>query len=61
MIISDLTFGDNNGIKCETNMPELVQIQSANIGVLKSLLSGTDSDEWLLDAEHNVLKKLTNG
>jgi hypothetical protein len=61
MIINDLTFGDNNGIKVVTEMQALLQIQSAHINVIKSMLAGTDSDEWLLEANNNVLKNITNG
>lgn len=61
MTLEDLTLGDNNGIKIVTEMPALIQVQSANISVLKGMLSGTDSDEWLLKANNNLLKKFKNG
>ena len=61
MTLEDLTLGDNNGIKIVTEMSALIQVQSANISVLKGMLAGTDSDEWLLKANNNLLKKFKNG
>jgi len=61
MTLEDLTLGDNNGIKVVTEMQALLQIQSAHINVIKSMLAGTDSDEWLLKANNNLLKKFKNG
>jgi hypothetical protein len=63
MIIEDLTLTQDNAEVGDFVIPisELIKIESANISVLKSFLSGTDSGEWLLEANERLLKRMMNG
>lgn len=58
MIIENITYGSNKE-KIDFHVPllDLVVLESAQLAVVKNLLDGTDSDEWLLNAE----KKILNG
>lgn len=62
MSLINITYGQNNGIKqFETPVIQLVEIRLQTLGVIRNYLAGTDSDEWLVEAEEKTYKELKNG
>jgi len=55
MIIKDITYGAKEEVE-ELHIPllHMVELQSQSLNVIKGLLEGTDSDEWLKQAENNI-------
>lgn len=62
MLIQNITLrGNNTGSKMDIPFVDMIGIQLNFISVVKNLLEGSDSNEWLLKAHENINKKLFNG
>lgn len=62
MSIIDITYGKSGEIKqFEIPVLTLMKLNIAKLSIIKTLLSNTDSDIWLVEAEDNTFRELENG
>ena len=53
MTTLDITYGQNKGVKqIDVIVISVIELKMKSIDVVKSLLAGTDSNKWLIEAEN---------
>lgn len=58
----DITYGKSQEIKqFEIPVLTLMKLNIAKLSIIKTLLSNTDSDIWLVEAEDTTFRETQNG